>query len=195
MNNKIITFFKHLVCLTSSVGCRSGMRNCLVIQLQGLGLMKKVTISDLDLNSRNGLYYKKYEDKPYTGDVEGQQQGKFKNGVKEGSWVFYDNNGKLMTKGFYKNGKKEGTWEYYHDGKLSEKGKFMNSHEEGFWEGYWEDGQLNYKGKFENGKKEGSWVWYHYNGQIMSQGHYENDNKVGYWVAYNEGGHLLEEET
>ena len=68
--------------------------------------MKKVTINYLDLNSRDSLYYKKYEDKPYTGDVEGQQQGEFKNGIKEGSWVFYYNNGKLLTKGNFKNGKK-----------------------------------------------------------------------------------------
>ena len=69
--------------------------------------MKKVTIDDLDLNPLDGLYYNKFEYISYTGDAEGKEQGKFKNGVKVGSWVFYDNNGKLLTKGDFKNVRKK----------------------------------------------------------------------------------------
>ena len=85
-----------------------------------------------DLVKREGLFYKKFTDVPFTGKVEGEQQGKLKNGKKDGPWVFYWDNGQLNSKGTYKNGK-----------------------EEGFWVGYNDDGTVNekYTGTYRNGKK------------------------------------------
>ena len=68
-----------------------------------------------DLVRREGTYYKKFTDVPFTGEVEGKRQGSFKNGKQEGYWVWYYENGQLLNKGDYKNGKKEGSWEYYND--------------------------------------------------------------------------------
>ena len=66
-----------------------------------------------DLVEREGLYYQKFTDVPYTGEVTGSEQGSFKNGKEEGSWASYWDNGQLMSKGNYKNGKKEGAWYTY----------------------------------------------------------------------------------
>ena len=57
---------------------------------------------------RDGLYYKKFTDVPFTGKVEGEQQGKIKNGKRDGPWVSYHDDGtvvKFLT-GTYKDGKK-----------------------------------------------------------------------------------------
>jgi antitoxin component YwqK of YwqJK toxin-antitoxin module len=68
-----------------------------------------------DLVYREGTYYKKFTDVPFTGQVEGKRQGSFKNGEREGSWVGYHENGQLLEKGDYKNGRKEGSWMGYLD--------------------------------------------------------------------------------
>ena len=80
-----------------------------------------------DLVKRNGLYFKKFSDTPFTGKVTGKEQGNFKNGVKEGAWTRYHKNGQLMSKGNYKNGKKEGAWvRYWGNGQLWLKGNYKN---------------------------------------------------------------------
>ena len=56
-------------------------------------------INSDDLVERGGLYYEKYTDVPFTGNVIGQQQGKISKGKKEGEWIWYQVNGQLMIKG------------------------------------------------------------------------------------------------
>ena len=99
-----------------------------------------------DLVQREGTYYKKFSEVPFTGEVEGQYQGSFKNGLREGSWVRYWDNGNLYYKGDYKNGKKEGSWVSYH-----------------------KNGQLRYKGDYKNGEEEGSWVGYKVSGSVWKK--------------------------
>ena len=93
MKKTLITFFMFLFCLTWSVGW-------------------SLTIDDLV--KRNGVYYKKFTDVPFTGKTDGKEQGSFKNGKKDGSWIEYWDNGQLKYKGKWKNINKEGLWLYYH---------------------------------------------------------------------------------
>ena len=58
-----------------------------------------------DLVKRDGIYYKKFSQVPFTGMVTGKSQGSFKNGKREGDWVEYWYNGQLFYKGTYKDGK------------------------------------------------------------------------------------------
>ena len=76
-----------------------------------------------DLVERDGIYYKKFSDVPFSGKLTGKDKGLIKNGKREGVWFSYWNNGQLWSKGNYKNGKKEGKWvNYYEDGKVREIG-------------------------------------------------------------------------
>ena len=63
-----------------------------------------------DLVERDGLFYKKFTDVPFTGKITGKEQGSFKDGKEEGEWVIYWDNGQVFEKGSYKNGKQEGVW-------------------------------------------------------------------------------------
>ena len=81
MNKTLITFFTLLICLTSSISWGETMN---------------------DLIMRDGLYYKKFNDVPFTGKVTGKKQGLFENGIKEGLWNYYHDNGQLHEKGSYK---------------------------------------------------------------------------------------------
>ena len=68
MNKILITFFTVLFCLTSSIGWS------LILD---------------DLVERDEVYYKKFTDVPFTGKIDGQFNGSFMNGKKDGSWVKY----------------------------------------------------------------------------------------------------------
>ena len=135
MNKTLITFFTVLFCMISSVGW---------------------SLEYKDLVKRDGVYYKKFSDVPFTGKVTGQEQGSIKNGKKDGSWIEYWDNGQLKLKGNWKNGMSEGSWVYYYDnGKLDSKGDFKNGHLEGSWVSYKRNGTVSKEltGTYKNGKK------------------------------------------
>ena len=87
-----------------------------------------------DLVYRNDLYYEKFTNVPFSGEVTGEEQGSFKNGKRNGAWVFYHQNGQLWYEGNYKNGKEEGAFISYSEyGQLSSKGNYKNGKREGYW--------------------------------------------------------------
>ena len=65
-----------------------------------------------DLVFREGLWYKKFSDVPFTGTVDetskgrGQTHGKIKKGKQVGPWIYYCVNGQLGYKATFKDGKK-----------------------------------------------------------------------------------------
>ena len=65
---------------------------------------EEVTLDDLI--QRDGIFYEKFSNVPFTGKVTGLQQGRFKNGFMEGPWVSCHENGQLNKKGNSKNGVK-----------------------------------------------------------------------------------------
>ncbi len=119
-----------------------------------------------DLVQRDGLWYKKFTDVPFTGEITGDTQGSIKHGRLEGEWFFYHDNGQLSQKGEFKNGMEEGEWViYYNNGQLFMKGEFKNGMEEGEWVIYYDNGELESKGKYKNGKKVGKWFRYDKDGK------------------------------
>ncbi len=73
-----------------------------------------------DLVHRDGLYYDKFTDEPFTGYVSGNHyNGHLKDGKFEGEWLFFYDNGQLYWRCNYKDGKKVGRhYSYREDGKL-----------------------------------------------------------------------------
>lgn len=115
-----------------------------------------VTITDVV--KREGVYYKKYSDVLFSGEIIGSFKGLMKNGKREGAWLRYYSNGQLDFKGSYKNGREEGAWIFY-----------------------WNNGQLYSKGNYKNGRKEGEWVAYSRNGipYKSKTGIFKNGVKIG----------------
>ena len=122
------------------------------------------SINEYDLTYRDGIYYKKFSDVPFSGKVTstgGKVTGKYKkgsikNGKEEGVWRRYWANGRLQYKHNWKNGKKEGkSIEYWKNGQLMTKGSYKNDEQDGAWVFYNEDGALNKfnTGTFKNGVK------------------------------------------
>ena len=84
-----------------------------------------------DLVLRDGLFYKKLSQVPFSGNITGQTQGTFKNGSRKGAWVEYWDNGQLSQKGNYKNGKMDGAFISYH----------KNGNVDIYWTGIWKNGK------------------------------------------------------
>ena len=132
-----------------------------------------------ELMERDGLYYPKFSDVPFTGKVTGDTQGYLKDGRREGVWVTYYYSGALMFKGNYQNGKREGFYvDYYSTGEIREKGNYENGEREGSWVGYFKNGQLSYKGNHKNGKKEGIWFTYNDDGALRSKDNFKDGVKI-----------------
>ena len=139
------------------------------------------SVNVFDLVERNDLYYEKFSDVPFSGEVTGKYQGSFKNGKFDGTWISYDEDGQLRSKVNYKNGKLDGAWVGYHNnGQLRSKGNYKNGKLDGAEVEYWINGQLKSKGNFTNGKKEGVWVRYNKDGTVWEEytGTYKNRNKI-----------------
>ena len=153
------------------------------------------SVSLYNLVEREDLFYQKFSNIPFTGETTGDIQGSIKNGMFEGAWVYYHDNGQLQAKVNYKNGKREGAIVvYFKSGQLRNKGTFKNGKREGPWVHYHDNGRLGSKGNYKNDKSEGAWVSYYENGQLKSKGNYKIDGiysgYYGAWVFYNKDGTL-----
>ena len=56
-----------------------------------------------DLVNREGLYYEKFSDVPFTGEIKGPYQGLIENGKKEGVWKVFSDRENLKKKYNFKN--------------------------------------------------------------------------------------------
>ena len=113
-----------------------------------------------DLVEREGVYFKKFSNVPFSGKVSGQWQGQFLDGKKEGEWITYHDNGQLESKGSFIDGNKDGDWVFFFDN-----GTIAT--------------QLNYK----LGKKNGDFVGLYPNGCPQIKGSYLDDeiNGIVFW--------------
>ena len=137
------------------------------------------------LVERDGLYFEKFKDVPYSGKYVGPfelETGSFVDGRLHGLWTSFHLNGQLSQKGEYQNGKRSGHWVFrFENGKLFMEGSFKDGIKEGFWEIFIEEGRLFKKGQFKNGKKEGYWIFNKRNGEPYARwtGFYKSGAKVG----------------
>ena len=88
-----------------------------------------INSDELIKSNIDGLYYEKFTDVPFTGEITGKIQGNIVKGKREGEYLTYYENGQLWIKGNFKDGKQEGE-------RL----------------GYYENGQLEFKNNYKDGK-------------------------------------------
>jgi antitoxin component YwqK of YwqJK toxin-antitoxin module len=171
---------------------------CLLILSPTVVLGEKLTFGDLE--ERNGLFYEKSSNVPFSGKVSGVlkgerwtrfSQGEFNKGKKNGPWNEYYDPDHLAVKGSYKDGVKDGLWISYSDIEpsiVTERGKFKNGHKEGKWIGKHVDGFPDYEGNYVRGVREGQWIEYERIKQTFVRsrwvGIYKNGEKVGLWTRY-----------
>ena len=120
------------------------------------------------LEWRDGLYYEKSLDTPFTGmtyqvypDGQKMKEGTIKDDKEDGLWLSWHENGQKSGEKHFENGKLEG--------------KFFN---------WYESGQKESQGFMENGKEEELHVTWHENGNKKSERFYENGKGEGLLVTW-----------
>ena len=111
----------------------------------------------------------------------------YKDGVKNGVWRIFYNNGQLSSEVFWVNGKKHGTWkEFFPDGTKRLETKYVNDRLDGDYKLYNLNGQVIKQGKYVNGKRDGIWVIFDDRGQ-KKKVEYINDGWVEKEEFYKNG--------
>ena len=130
------------------------------------------TLTFDDLVVRKSLYYKKFTNIPFTGDVFGKeiykeiygmklgiiQSGRFKNGRRDGEWLEYYGDGELKVVKNYTDGKLDGLYQKYHlNGQLEMIGNYIIWYRinvrDGLWEYFNEDGSLKKTETWKDGER------------------------------------------
>ena len=152
------------------------------------------SVPSYEMIQRDGLWYKKFTNTPFTGTVTGVTQGKILNGKLEGEIIAYHDSGSLSYIGNFKNGIRHGKVElYYENGNLELKGNWKDGKQDGLYETYHENGQLETTELYINGKAEGEFKRYYDNGDLHKEGMCENDNCI--LKVYDKTGKLTSQET
>ena len=166
-----------------------------------------------DLVKRNDLYYKKFTDVPFTGEVSGLENGKFKNGKRNGKWLSYYETGQLSFKENYKDGELDGLFESYRKtGQLHYSWIFKDGVKEGLYQEYNEDGSLQKTETYKDGEKlkngvvlesdflsfktyrdgilDGPSEVYYKNRNLHMKGQFKNGIETGLHESYHKNGRL-----
>ena len=121
-----------------------------------------------DLIERNNLFYEKFTDVPFSGEIRNPEGGS------------------ELTVGHFENGKKDGFWRvYFGDGSLHSKKQYKDGKLNGRSEFYWQQGTSiieNYK----NGKLDGRWEMYNENG-ILDLREFKDDKMLTHEIYSAEG--------
>ena len=151
-----------------------------------------------DLVKRNGIYYEKFKDIPFSGKIDGKKSGKYNKGIKDGIWREYHNNGQLYLKYSFNNGKLDGTEEIY-----NKKGLLtgLMTYKDGVLlkeVNYWDNGLFMTSIEYKNGKRHGCSKSYHNTipNCLMFEGCYIDGLKNGKHTTYQFfcNGNILNEE-
>lgn len=108
----------------------------------------------------------------YTGTNDRFAEGNFIDGVPEGFWKSYHENGNPWREGNYTNHRLHGFWKFYFEnGNLRHEGHFEDCSREGFWKFYFENtpSAVEFEGNFLNNEPTGIWKRYDFNGRLMAE--------------------------
>lgn len=106
-----------------------------------------------------------------------------KNGIEDGDWIYYFDNGNKQAIGKYINGNKSGNWNYYYKNeKLKQTGTYVNGKFSGRWQWYYQTGELLKEEFFIYGKLDGESIEYSVDGNIIAKGNYVEGLKEGEWI-------------
>lgn len=112
-----------------------------------------------------------------------------------GTYISYYENGSVFTEGNIKDGLKDGVWKtYYENGEISQTSMYVRSELNGLQQTWYPSGNINVEGEMQNNKRVGEWNWYFESGNPESNVYFVNDKKEGTQKFWNDYRKLLKEE-
>jgi antitoxin component YwqK of YwqJK toxin-antitoxin module len=148
----------------------------LLFSLMALSLAAQPAVNEqgLYLDENNdpftGIFKEEYSDGQIKLEIE------FKEGLLDGKYTLWFENGQVNEVRFYKAGLKEKIWRTYNKQgiEIAEAG-FLNNQKHGKWL-IWDDtGSLRYDMYFREGKRSGVWKIYNEKGEIISSKDYDEE--------------------
>lgn len=142
--------------------------------------------SKTEVTKKDGIGITTFENKPYTGYlIESYANGKpktwitMKDGLANGPWQEWLENGNLRYDSTWKDGKAHGLWKYFHDnGALRYEEAYIMDIPNGISRAYFNSGILQHDFFFLQGKKQGAWSYYTETGVLIKTEIYDNDKLV-----------------
>jgi len=121
--------------------------------------------------------------------------GKDINRIKDSVWIFYDENGAIISKDTYVSGKKNGkSFVYLPDGAIAEERNYKMDVQHGPFKQYFDGKKVKGEGTYVNGNLDGKATYYFPNGIEVASGYYKNGLKVGPWIYRDDKGKVKEKE-
>jgi antitoxin component YwqK of YwqJK toxin-antitoxin module len=119
------------------------------------------------------------------------------NGVHDGQWSFWHDNGKLAKQVTFKNGRADGSWEARRaDGTLFAKKTYKDNLREGAWVLYYEDGKTpKIEQSYLDGKLDGVRKMYFADGKLRQQAEYKDGKLEGTVTEWDDKGRKVLEAT
>ncbi len=113
------------------------------------------------------------------------------NGIKNGSYTYFDFYGRKKTSGEYLNGEQHGKWMWYHDnGTIASTSTYVIGQLHGEYLSFYDTEQPKSKYYYNYGSSEKTDIFYHQNGNIDTSTQYKNDNPHGRKESYSSSGKL-----
>ena len=105
-------------------------------------------------------------------------------GIKDGPWKEYYEEGGLRSVGMYDKGNPVGEWKYYYEnGRIEQQGKYNKKGKlDGIWKWYFEDGSLKREQAFIAGQEDGEYIEYDESGKTLVKGQYVEGLEEGEWT-------------
>jgi antitoxin component YwqK of YwqJK toxin-antitoxin module len=111
-------------------------------------------------------------------------------GIRNGLFIRWYENGKKAVHGTFLQGNKSGEWTYWSiDGHITGKGTFHNDKPEGKWLTWFENGETESEGRYENGVQDGEFKYWDDKKNISKILHYNKGNLVK-TIYYKDGKEL-----
>ena len=147
-----------------------------------------------------GVTYAPNSKKPYTGKVysfyesgETKEEGKYRNGLKDGKWTHFRYGGQKDREEIYKDGKEieKTSWTYYENGQKKSEETYKDGKRDGLWTGWYENGQKKAEGTRKDGNKDGLWTGWYENGQKNSERTWKDREQISS-ICWDEDGNECE---
>ncbi len=122
------------------------------------------------------------------GNVERDEA--YRNGLTDGPYTEYDENGKVVVQGEYVDGLEEGFWKFQY-GDTREEGTFKGGKRNGEWKTYYDNGELSFVGSFIDDNPNGRHIWFYPDGKKRDQGEFLMGMRTGDWVQYDKDGNVF----
>lgn len=153
-------------------------------------------VSVINVGDGRFLYRDLKTDKPLDGDrriIDGYHsayiQAEFKDGFYNGKYAEYEYN-KLRCEGTYRNGHKEGTFKFYDsEGRVKEEKPYKDGKLDGVHRTFYTSGQLEREVNYKNGRQDGKDLYYDYDGTLRREHNYRDGRQVGKQYSFIQGSH------